>query len=187
MTVPKPPLSPLDFHAKQAKLFSDHLDGLRDDSTVVLKAHLLIEEMCRDFCSGAVANPAHLRNARFSFNHVVKLTRALCPMESGNFEYIWTVISQLTAMRNQLAHELEPDGLTFESHRISIIDSVSRRQAVGGSDEPAERLAGALSFVLGALSAWLAVSMAMLRDKESGLSPSEHVHELGLLSLPPDQ
>jgi len=156
-----------DFHCKHEELFSRHLQGLPDESTVVLKAHLLIEELCRDFCSAAVPNPEHLRNARFTFSHVSKLARALSLFDSPSFDYLWAVIGRLTSMRNMLSHELEPNANDFAKHGRVIIDLVNKNRLPTETREDIDILSGALSFVIGAMSTLLEANLMLINSRNT--------------------
>ncbi len=165
MTIPDDLFGTKDFHCKHEQLFSRHLQGLPDESTVVLKAHLLIEELCRDFFSAAVANPEHLRNARFNFSQVSKLARALSPFDSPSLDYLWAMIGRLTSMRNMLSHELEPNADDFAKHRRVIIDLVNKNRLPTETGEEIDTLSGALSFVIGAMATLLEANLMLINSR----------------------
>jgi hypothetical protein len=167
VTIPDDLFGTKDFHCKHEELFSRHLQGLPDDSTVVLKAHLLIEELCRDFCSAAVANPEHLRNARFTFSHVSKLARALSPFDSPSFDYLWAVVKRLTSMRNMLSHELEPNVDDFAKNRRVILDLVNNNRGDIDTTEEIDILSGALSFVIGAMATLLEANLMLINSRNT--------------------
>lgn len=153
--------------AKHEALFSKHVNGSLDEPTLVLKTHLLLEELLRDFCLQSVPYPKHLRQARLSFNQTAQLARSLCILSDTAFDWIWSVVSHLNKMRNLMAHELEPDQAKFEECRQKIIAAAlsfsrpSETEVLVNLNE----LGGCLGYTLGALSTILEVGMAMETDE----------------------
>lgn len=90
--------------------FERFMSHLPLDSTdrvlVVLKGHLLVEEILREYVSAHVKHPKRLNDARFSFHHCLCLARAFSNDDSN--EKLWDSIEKLNNLRNKLAHSLEP-------------------------------------------------------------------------------
>jgi|SynMetStandDraft_1070027.scaffolds.fasta_scaffold05596_2 hypothetical protein len=141
-------------------LFDKHLLPDLDDQTALLKAHLLIEEMLRDFCYKSVRSPEHLRKARLNFTQVTKLARSLCAFDSAQLGHVWGMVKLVNDLRNFMAHELEPDVIKFETCRDSLIKSSGLKQTESDGS-PVKRLAPSLSYLCGAMSAMLQVSLAI--------------------------
>jgi hypothetical protein len=90
--------------------FVAHLPLQTTDRTlVVLKGHLLIEEMLREFVSTHFPNPHQLDGARLTFHQYLCLAKSIDtdPLR----EKLWITIEKLNMLRNKLAHSLEPKEL----------------------------------------------------------------------------
>lgn len=79
-----------------------------DVSLVVLKGHLLTEELLRDFLRSKVRHPSHLSDARLTYVQCVHIARALSPDPN---DWVWVALERLNTIRNKLSHALEPDNL----------------------------------------------------------------------------
>lgn len=144
---------------KHGDLYDKHFLPDCDEQTAVLKAHLLIEELLRDFCYESVRFPKHLQQARLSFSQVIHLTRALCVLQEPSFDFMWGMLSQLNKLRNFMAHELEPDATKSTACRDALCKAATANRIA--SNSPAMDLSGSLSYLCGALSAMLQVSLAI--------------------------
>jgi hypothetical protein len=78
-----------------------------DPVLVVLKGHLLAEELLRDFVHARMLDPSKLLGARLTFSQYLCLAKALSP--PGQNEKLWTSTKKLNDLRNKLAHQLEPE------------------------------------------------------------------------------
>lgn len=78
-----------------------------DDPTYfVLKAHLLFEELLRDFVDKQFANPSALRGARLTFSQVLAIAQAAATTLPPD-DWRWQGIRELNKLRNALAHEFD--------------------------------------------------------------------------------
>lgn len=159
-----------DFSAKHGDLFSKHFEKVLDDESAILKAHLLIEEMLRDFCLEVVPNPLFLRGARLTFKQTMLLARSLLnpPVRDLNLDWVWNSLNQINKLRNMLAHELEPSHSKSDEIKQVIIN-ICREERKGMLTE-APTFRGALSYLCGALHAILYISAYAPKDihSESG-------------------
>jgi hypothetical protein len=117
----------------------------RDVTLIVLKGHLLIEEQLVSLLEHSLKHPAALDERRFSFAH------RLCLVKAMNYDqdnlWLWTSISKLNVLRNDLAHKLEPARLAAK-----IDDFVQSLPGLNEKHEKIEtRLRHALIFLCGAL------------------------------------
>jgi hypothetical protein len=80
-----------------------------DQTLVVLKGHLLVEEMLREFVDRRVRHPDELPDARLTFQQCLCLARALD--EDPSRAKLWRTVEKLNTLRNKLAHSLEPKEL----------------------------------------------------------------------------
>jgi hypothetical protein len=133
-------------------LFDKHFSEDLDEQSAVLKCHLLIEGVIRDFSYSSVRNPEHLRGMRLNFQQIVGIARSLMFLTAPGLDRYWGMIDQLNKLRNLMAHELEPDQAKFEKCRKALI-SLSGTTTVNKS----------LSFLCGGMNALLTVSLELQR------------------------
>ncbi|MDU9406610.1 hypothetical protein RTH74_03295 [Pseudomonas sp. zfem001] len=166
-----------DFSEKHGDLFRKHFEKNLDDESALLKAHLLIEEMLRDFCLEVVPNPLFLREARLTFKQTMLLTRSLLgPLVQGlPFDWVWNSLNQINKLRNMLAHELEPSHSKAEEIKETIIKINNENRSKPLQEEPSFK--GSLSFLCGALHAMLYISAYAQQEKPE---ESSHIEEPSL-------
>lgn len=141
----------LEFSQKHDQRFEKHFASHMDDMTLILKCHLMLEEMLRDFCSEMVPRPQHLKDLRFSFAQILDLSKALYPqgIELGALAELWSLCDKINRIRNMMAHALDPDSTKLDGYKTAIISAVRSRGKEGTSSLP---FAGCLTYVLGAVS-----------------------------------
>jgi hypothetical protein len=98
--------------------YDEHMPDVDDVSMIVLKGHLLIEEMLLEFATLALEHPKHL--AKLSFHQLACLVRAL--MAEKPDDKCWEMILQINSLRNCLAHKLQPPDLDKRIKRILALD-----------------------------------------------------------------
>ena len=87
--------------------FVSHLPlGTTDQTLVILKGHLLVEELLREYVHGQFSLPEHLSDARLTFQQCLCLAKASDTDQSR--DKLWLLVGKLNALRNKLAHNLEP-------------------------------------------------------------------------------
>lgn len=77
-----------------------------DPTYLVLKAHLLFEELLRDFVDKQFANPSSLRGARLTFAQVLAIAQASATTLPPD-DWRWQGLKELNKLRNALAHEFD--------------------------------------------------------------------------------
>ena len=107
---------------RDVERFQDLL-GLRpgaDVQVVLLKGHLLIEELLQSFIERAVQNSEPLADARLSFHQRVALAQALHP-EPSRFGtgWVWSAVRALNALRNQMVHNVVPKEFDSQLERFA--------------------------------------------------------------------
>ena len=101
------------FLEEQRERFLRHLSEVDDLTLVVLKGHLLMEELLNDIIADFCELPEYVEEARLSFFHKSKLVRALSgqDVQGQPTDDPWRSLEALNSLRNQLAHHLEPKHL----------------------------------------------------------------------------
>lgn len=144
------------------KRFITHLPlETTDRLTVVLKGHLLVEELLREYIWSQFESPGELDKARLSFHHCLCMAKAL---SAGNTDdKLWESVERLNGLRNQLAHNLEPKAL-----EAKIRDFVEKLSTFNASEEyvrPDLKL-GTLSACV--MAVCLALSAKLNTNKKEG-------------------
>jgi hypothetical protein len=112
--------------------YLEHMPEGDDVTLIVLKGHLLVEELLdRTICT-VVAHGDLLDEARLSFVQKTLLARAMCWTKRDSD--MWDLVTSLNTLRNDLVHQL--DSTKFEdrlrrvlqAHLSSIEDSEDRDQ-----------------------------------------------------------
>lgn len=114
----------LDISTKHLVLSDKHLSDDLDELTLILKSHLLIEELLRDFCEHSVGQPKYLRDARLTFKQILCLARSIYTLNVPRLEWTWGAVNSLNTMRNLMAHAIEPDEKKYANSRDVIIKEV---------------------------------------------------------------
>ena len=86
-----------------------HLPVVKDPTVVILRGHLLIEELLEALIDASLSDPAAIRDARLTFFQKLCLCRGL--IGSSN-EDLWKPIEALNGLRNAISHRL-PDETLF--------------------------------------------------------------------------
>jgi hypothetical protein len=148
----------IEFSKKHDKRFEKHFSSQMDDITLILKCHLMLEEMLRDFCSEMVSQPQFLKDSRFTFAQILDLSRALYPadLKLGGMVELWSLCEKINRIRNIMAHALDPDSSKLDSHKATIIEAVRLR---GEGNTSALEFVGCLMYVLSAFSLVLQVGV----------------------------
>lgn len=90
---------------KALEEFEKHLPPSLDSELLVLKGHLLVEELLEVYLWNNLANPRELEDARLSFAQKLSLVAALHADSESN--WLWKSVRLLNSLRNDLAHKLE--------------------------------------------------------------------------------
>lgn len=164
------------FSERNSDLFYAHFSMELDDQTAVLKAHLLIETMLRDFCLKSVRDPSPLQEARLSFKQIALLARSLCWIELSGLGYCWVLVDKVNSLRNMMAHELEPDPARMTKIKDSILTIIKQNQT--NQDPEVGELKHCLGYLCGMLDALLQASLAFValekKRMKSGSSQEQH-------------
>jgi hypothetical protein len=111
-------LATTEFEKMQARV--KMIFGAIDETVlVVLKGHLLIEELLDEIISKFVFHPAYLDSARLGFAQKLQIARSMSLDEHSN--NMWEIAIKLNSLRNELAHELESNKRNHKTQ--ALIDS----------------------------------------------------------------
>ena len=148
---------------KHQGLVDKHFLEDMDAHTLVLKVHLMLERILRDFCSRAVEHPEHLQGARLTFKQIALLSRSLDKFQS-DVGPLWPAVNHLNSLRNALAHELEPSEPSISKLERSIIAAVEAHDRSSGEHGIVE----ALAYLCGTLSVHLHYPLDLRSQEEAG-------------------
>jgi hypothetical protein len=105
--LPSPP-GTVDDLKRDIELLAKHLPLKSEDRTlIVLKGHLLVENLLTEFIVSKVPDPSHLEAGQFRFPQRVALAQMFAP--KGSNDWVWDALRKLNSLRNTLAHRLEAE------------------------------------------------------------------------------
>jgi hypothetical protein len=115
------------------RLLKEHLPSGNDAiELLVLKGHLLIEQLLRELLALAIGIE-HQRRARINFFALANLVRGLIGDDP-----VWDVCEKLNSVRNAYSHELAP---TSVGERIDRFTAAARARMSNVPDDPDRRTA----------------------------------------------
>jgi len=106
----------------QAK-FTDQLRDVDDVAQIVLKGHLVLEELMTEAIEEFVFHKEFVEPARFQFHQKLQLCRAISVSDHKN--NMWNLISSINSLRNHLSHSLDP---AERSKRIESLNATFSQQ-----------------------------------------------------------
>ncbi len=101
-------------HSDRVKYFMKYLPQTDDVIVIVLKGHLIVEEILNEILKSHCQNYASIYEANLSFYQKAHVAKALL---SGFDEFVFPAIFLLNRLRNDLAHNLD------SRKRDSLIES----------------------------------------------------------------
>ncbi len=138
------------------KAFMDEIQYVDDTSQIILKGHLVAEDMMNKAIESFVLHAEHIDNARLQFHQKLELCRALSLSDNKN--KMWNLLKQINVVRNALSHSLD------ENRRSKAITSLRsiydqefnpKTRKIDGMPEDAALCMLAISGVLGFLHSFL--------------------------------
>ena len=127
-----------------------HLIPHQDIALIILKGHLLIEELLFDQVASAMRNVSELKLSRLSFDRLVHLTKALFGF--SNDQRLWQAVEKLNMLRNELIHHLEPTKFQKLAKAFLRPSEKMMGQIAPTSESLESRLRDTLAYLYGALS-----------------------------------
>ena len=104
--------------------YDKHMPHTDDVSLVVLKGHLLVEEMLNELARRVLPNARYLDDARLSFHQLSRVVRSAVRAKSK--DSCWDLISALNSLRNDLVHNLEPPKLKRRLQALFDIAAIAQ-------------------------------------------------------------
>ena len=89
--------------------YDKHMPDTDDLSLIVLKGHLLIEEMLIDIRDKLLPHAEYLDSVNIGFNQLLHIIRSA--IDSKHDHKSWDLIIEFNRLRNKLIHNLEPPKL----------------------------------------------------------------------------
>ena len=122
-----------------------------DLASVVLRGHLILEELLYCVIQSHCASPEHLGGARLRFPQLVALCRSLDKLPTAP-DQVWNSLNKLNALRNSLAHHLEPSDLSISVSAFALSCLNEQRLCeLAMPPDSKEAVVTALCFLLGQL------------------------------------
>jgi len=122
-----------------------HLPHYQEPATLILlKGHLLVEELLRGYIDRKLPNPSAFKHDQFLFAKVLMLCRALSPpkMKSWAFD----AAKKLNDVRNEIAHELESEDLQGKLEKfVKLVEQHSKGSVFPPEERGEARLYMAIS------------------------------------------
>lgn len=138
---------------------------------LVLRGHLFIEELLFVAVEAHCQDTEHLKTARLRFPQLVALLRALEKISAAPPNY-WIALSELNALRNALAHNLEPNDLASRVARfVAAVTEGPKGAKISEPHGSREALEHALFHLIGGLevvAVWQAAVEELIRAQAVG-------------------
>lgn len=131
--------------------FDAHFPRTEEPLVVVLKGHLLAEEMLYALVERCVRDVEGVRAARLSFAQILSLAKAVSPYPTDF--WIWSSLTDLNLIRNRLAHGLDAKDTEQRIERLWRSIANRRRKSDPSSKENDDSLAAQLAFLMGYMAA----------------------------------
>lgn len=127
--------------AKLAELeerYIAELQNIDELALVVLKGHLLLEELLSQVIETFVFHAELAESARLSFGQKVSLARSMSLDESENS--MWSVVSSINSLRNDMAHAIDSPkrAAKLNAVRENYLREIAehpRREELQGADD----------------------------------------------------
>ncbi len=139
------------------KIFENEISYFDDTAQIILKGHLVAEDLMNQALEAYVHHGEHVGDARLQFNQKLELCKSISVSENKN--NMWNLIKKLNVVRNALSHSLDVERREKAINSLrSIYDQefdIKYRNIEGLSEEAALcqiAMAGALGFLHSFLS-----------------------------------
>lgn len=89
------------------KRFSEEVKYVDDTAQILLKGHLVAEDLMNQALEAFVLHGEHVDDARLQFHQKLELCKAISLSDNPN--NMWNLIKKINALRNALSHSLDPE------------------------------------------------------------------------------
>lgn len=90
---------------------TNHLpDKDADPVLIILKGHLLIERLVRQFITYRLLNPKAFEKCVFNASQCIAIAESMC-LENEEPAWLWRQVKDLNSIRNKLAHNLDVENI----------------------------------------------------------------------------
>jgi len=137
------------------KRFTDEIRYVDDIAQVVLKGHLVMEDLMTEAIQTFLFHGDMIEDAQFRFAQKIALCRGISTSEQSNG--MWTLIAKINSLRNALSHslDLQRRAKAIEAVRLVYIqefpDHAKFFEKVEG--QKGEQMSKELAICLGAIAA----------------------------------
>ncbi|MEC8963732.1 MAG: hypothetical protein VX649_02850 [Pseudomonadota bacterium] len=87
--------------------FSEEVKYVDDSAQILLKGHLVAEDLMNQALEAFVLHVEHIENAKLQFHQKLELCKAISVNDNNN--NMWNLIKKINVLRNALSHSLDPD------------------------------------------------------------------------------
>ncbi len=88
----------------------EHLPLAKDPTAVILRGHLLVEELLDELIAAHLKYPTAIADARLTFFQKLCIAQGI--IGRSNKDFTWIPIKALNKLRNSISHNLPDDRLT---------------------------------------------------------------------------
>jgi len=115
------------------KKFEAYLAGLTEIDLIILRGHLLLEEILYSIVGEFVFHPTFIKKSDINFSQMVNIARSMSLDDENNS--IWGLILAINKLRNKIAHEL-PASSNIQKHIAKVKDLYnSEKKELQGDSE----------------------------------------------------
>jgi hypothetical protein len=86
-----------------------HLPLVKDPTVIILRGHLLMEELLDEVIAASLRHPSAVRDARLTFFQKLCICQAIIGQVGGG--HIWRAVKELNKLRNAVSHRLPDSAL----------------------------------------------------------------------------
>ena len=131
------------------KLMIKILNHLPDDDLelITLKGHLILEQELKAILLDSVKQQSPINKARLQFSQLAKIIKAFLYTEENS--WLWGAIDKLNKIRNQYAHNLEPDSVLHTI--LEFVELVETKKSKENSNLE-ERYRSSIAYICGIIN-----------------------------------
>jgi hypothetical protein len=98
--------------SSEIDLFLEHMPRNDSEELIILKGHLLLDQMLRSYISSKVKNPKYIDKTQIPFPSLIYIAWSFADLVEINYSKLGHCLGALikfNALRNKLAHRLDTD------------------------------------------------------------------------------